>query len=68
MNIRKWFGPNPRFRTIDDAEKYMECIKERSPVPQSIWIYPYIEAENLGRKKYIQNPEYRDAPYECRAI
>ena len=50
----------PRFRTAEDAKLYMECFQMSNPFPAEKWIHPYI----LMGDASVQNPEYRDAPYE----
>lgn len=68
MKITKFYGFLPRFRNKEDALKYIECVKDRKPVPAEIWIFPFVERENLGHIESIPNQEYKDAPYECRLI
>jgi hypothetical protein len=54
----------PRFRTKSDADKFMDCIRNRLPLPSGILIIPFIR---LG-EAVVTNPEYRDAPFECQYL
>lgn len=44
--------------------RYMQCVKERKPVPVDIWVWPFI----LKDGTVWPNPEYKNAPYEARLI
>lgn len=54
----------PRFRTREDADKFMDCIRNRSPLPPEIMIVPFIRIGDVAK----MNPEYQNAHYECQYL
>lgn len=68
MNIRKlsdgWAGPRPRFLTIEAANAYMDCVRNRKPVPDGIMVMPHVAIDGA----IVPNKEYADAPYEAQLV
>lgn len=64
MNVKMFLGYPPRFKTKEDGLKYMECVKNRTPVPEEIWVWPFIEIKGVS----WPNPEYKNAPYEANVV
>lgn len=52
----------PRFRTKEDAELFMECLKLRNPFPQEKWVHPY----ELKGKMCTVSDDYKNAPFELK--
>lgn len=54
----------PRFRSWEDASLFMECMRTKTEFPEEKWIVPFVVVGNLS----IQNPEYKNAPYEVKYV
>ncbi len=51
----------PRFRTIEDALLYEQCLRDRKEFPENRQLYPM---KLLPNGNAIPNPEYENAPFE----
>ncbi len=49
-----------RFRTREDADLFVECVRDRKPFPVEKHIWPFVMVGECA----CENPEYRDAPFE----
>lgn len=56
---------NPRFRNEEEALRYLDCVRNRKPVPPEIWVFPFIQTRN---GLVIRNPEYENAPFEAALV
>lgn len=50
----------PRFRSREDAELFMECLRTGERFPIERWVWPY---EVVGGCS-VMSREYKDAPFE----
>lgn len=55
-----------RFRTQADAELFERCVKSGETFPEEKWVFPFVNRMNQARGaiEAVENPEYRDAPFE----
>ncbi len=63
MNTRALTVPL-RFRTREDADLFMECMRDKKPFPPEKHIWPFVIIGDCA----CTNPEYRDAPFEQKFI
>lgn len=54
----------PRFKTIEDARLYEQCLKDKTTFPIEKWVWPCKVVGGLA----VVSQEYKDAPYEMRFL
>ena len=50
----------PRFKNLEDALLFLECVREKKQFPPEKWVWPYQVTNGISHT----TKGYNDAPYE----